>query len=81
MASKWHGKQCPLCNEGTLRDGKIKRQLEYRGRVFESTVKGAFCNQCADGFPEHDDHEEAAGPDSAGSRQARRRGEECLFPL
>ena len=24
MASKWNGKQCPLCNEGTLRDGKIK---------------------------------------------------------
>jgi HTH-type transcriptional regulator / antitoxin MqsA len=60
MASKWHGKQCPLCNEGTLRDGKIKRQLEYRGRVFESTVKGAFCNHCADGFPDHDEREEAA---------------------
>lgn len=60
MASKWHGKQCPLCNEGTLRDGKIKRQLDYRGRIFESTVKGAFCNHCADGFPDQDEREEAA---------------------
>lgn len=60
MTSKWHGKQCPICGEGTLRDGKIKRQLEYRGRIFTSTVKGAFCNHCEDGFPEHDSREEAA---------------------
>lgn len=60
MTSKWHGKQCPICGEGTLRDGKIKRQLEYRGRIFASTVKGAFCNHCEDGFPEHDLREEAA---------------------
>lgn len=60
MTSKWHGKQCPICGEGTLRDGKIKRQLEYRGRIFTSTVKGAFCNHCEDGFPEHDAREEAA---------------------
>jgi HTH-type transcriptional regulator/antitoxin MqsA len=60
MASKWNGKQCPICSEGTLRDGKVKRQLEYRGRVFTSTVKGAFCNHCEDGFPEHDPREEAA---------------------
>jgi len=60
MASKWHGKQCPLCNTGTLHDGKIRRTLEYRAQVFESTVKGAFCNHCADGFPEHNEREEAA---------------------
>ena len=60
MASKWHDKQCPLCNEGTLRDGKIKRELEYRGHVYQTTVKGAFCNHCADGFPEHDPREESA---------------------
>lgn len=60
MTSKWHGKQCPICGEGTLRDGKAKRQLEYRGRIFTSMVKGAFCNHCEDGFPEHDPREEAA---------------------
>lgn len=60
MASKWNGKQCPICNEGTLRDGKIKRQLEYRGQTYEFTTKGAFCDYCHDGFPEHDAREEAA---------------------
>lgn len=60
MASKWNGKKCPLCFEGTLHDGKRKQQLEYRGRVYEYTAKGAFCNHCNDGFPEHDAREEAA---------------------
>lgn len=60
MTSKWNGKQCPLCFEGTLRDGKRKRQLEYRGQVYEYAAKGAFCNHCGDGFPEHDAREEAA---------------------
>ncbi len=60
MASKWNGKKCPLCFEGTLRDGKRKQQLEYRGRVYHYTAKGAFCNHCSDGFPEHDAREEAA---------------------
>ena len=60
MTSKWNGKQCPLCFEGTLRDGKRKQQLEYRGRVYQYTTKGAFCNHCNDGFPEHDVRDEAA---------------------
>lgn len=60
MASKWNGKQCPLCGEGTLRDGKRKQQLEYRGRAYAYTAKGAFCTHCHDGFPEHDAREEAA---------------------
>ena len=63
MASKWHGKQCPICNEGILRDGKQKRWLEYLGRSFESMVKGAYCDRCHDGFLQHDDREEAAWTD------------------
>ena len=60
MASKWNGKHCPICNDGTLRDGKSKRSLEYRGRIYEFTAKGAFCTHCHDGFPDHDVREEAA---------------------
>jgi HTH-type transcriptional regulator/antitoxin MqsA len=60
MASKWNGKECPLCFEGTLKDGKQKQSLEYRGRIYEYTAKGAFCNHCHDGFPEHDAREESA---------------------
>ena len=60
MASKWNGKQCPLCMEGKLRDGKKKQHLEYRGRVYDYVAKGAFCNLCHDGFPEHNAREESA---------------------
>jgi HTH-type transcriptional regulator/antitoxin MqsA len=60
MASKWHGKQCPLCFEGTLHDGEKFQRLEYRGRVYESSARGAFCDHCGDGFPEPDANEEAA---------------------
>ncbi len=59
MVSKWNGKQCPLCFEGTLHDGEKKQQMEYRGRVYESTVHGAFCDHCQDGYPIHDAKEEA----------------------
>ena len=60
MASKWNGKQCPLCLKGTLKAGKQQQHLEYRGHVYEYTAKGAFCNNCHDGFPEHDAREESA---------------------
>jgi HTH-type transcriptional regulator/antitoxin MqsA len=60
MVSKWNGKQCPICNEGTLKDGKDNRQVDYRGRAFTSAVKGAFCTHCHDGFPINDPKEEAA---------------------
>ncbi len=43
-----------------MRDGKKKQRLEYRGRVYEYTAKGAFCDHCHDGFREHDEREEAA---------------------
>ena len=59
MASRWNGKQCPLCFEGTLQDGKQKQRLEYRGQLYDYMAKGAFCNHCQDGFPEHDAKEEA----------------------
>lgn len=60
MASKWHQQPCPICGQGTLHDQSRKQQLDYRGRTYESTVHGAFCDHCADGFPEHDPVEEAA---------------------
>jgi len=60
MASKWNGKQCPLCAEGTLRDGEHKQRLDYRGRIYEYMAKGAFCDHCHDGFPDHDAIDEDA---------------------
>ncbi|MBP9712106.1 MAG: type II toxin-antitoxin system MqsA family antitoxin [Sterolibacterium sp.] len=60
MVSKWNGKQCPLCFEGNLCDGKQKQRLTYRGHLYEYVANGAFCNHCHDGFPEHDVKEEAA---------------------
>lgn len=60
MTSKWNGKECPLCLEGTLHDGKLKQGLEYRGRLYEYMAKGAFCDHCHDGFPTHDAREESA---------------------
>lgn len=60
MASKWNGKQCPLCADGILRDGEHKQRLDYRGRIYEYTVNGAFCDHCHDGFPDHDAMDEDA---------------------
>lgn len=60
MASKWNNKPCPLCSEGTLHDGTQKKALEYRGHLYEYTSEGAFCNHCHDGFPSHNEQEEAA---------------------
>lgn len=60
MASKWNNKPCPLCSEGTLHDVTQKKTLEYRGHLYEYKVAGAFCDHCHDGFPGHDEQEEAA---------------------
>ena len=60
MASKWNGKQCPLCFEGILQDGIGSQRLEYRGQIYEHAVRGAFCTHCHDGFPAHDAQEETA---------------------
>lgn len=60
MASKWNNKTCPLCSEGTLQDGIQRKTLEYRGRLYEYAAEGAFCDHCHDGFPDHDEQEEAA---------------------
>lgn len=60
MASKWNGKPCPLCAEGVLQDGEKPQRLEYRGRAYEYTAHGAFCDHCGDGFPDHDPREEAS---------------------
>lgn len=60
MKSKWDNKQCPLCLEGTLHAGSRKQTQEYRGREYEYTATGAFCDHCHDGFPNYDEREEAA---------------------
>ena len=60
MKSKWNDKPCPLCLEGTLHEGSQKQTLEYRGREYEYTTKGAFCDHCHDGFPNYDEREESA---------------------
>jgi HTH-type transcriptional regulator/antitoxin MqsA len=60
MASKWNGQSCYLCGAGTLHDG-IKTILQkYKGKVFSSETRGAFCDHCTDGFVEFDEKEEAA---------------------
>jgi len=58
MKSKWNNKQCPLCLEGTLHEGSQTNALEYRGYKYESTIQGAFCDHCHDGFPDYDEREE-----------------------
>ncbi len=60
MASKWHGKQCPMCFTGVLRDGVRKQTVNYRGHVYKHSARGAFCNHCDDGVAAHDPREEKA---------------------
>lgn len=60
MTSKWDNQPCPLCFEGTLYDGMREKALEYRGRIYEYRINSALCDHCGDGFPEHDQQEEAA---------------------
>lgn len=60
MTAKWNNKQCPLCFKGILHKGFKNQILEYRGREYEYTAAGAFCDHCQDGFPHHDELEEAA---------------------
>ena len=60
MASKWHGKQCPMCFTGVLRDGVRKQTVNYRGHVYKHSARGAFCNHCDDGGAAHDPREEKA---------------------
>ena len=59
MASKWHMQPCPICAEGTLYDGVQEQEIEYKGKLYRYTSKGAFCDHCLDGFPVHDPKEEA----------------------
>lgn len=60
MASKWNNQICGLCAEGTLHDGIKTIVQRYKGQIFSSQVRGAFCNHCNDGFVEYDESEEAA---------------------
>lgn len=58
--TKWNGQPCPLCGEGTLHDSVKTIAQKYKGNVFTSVTRGAFCDHCSDGFVEHDPKEEAA---------------------
>ncbi len=58
--SKWSGQVCPLCGEGTLFGGVKVISQKYKGKVFTSNSRGAFCNHCGDGFVEPDAKEELA---------------------
>ena len=60
VTSKWNGEPCPLCSQGTLHDGVKTVAQKYKGKVFTSTARGAFCDHCADGFVEPDPKEEIA---------------------
>jgi HTH-type transcriptional regulator/antitoxin MqsA len=60
MASKGHEQVCPVCGVGHLFDGVKSVDQTYKGNVFRSEVRGAFCNHCADGMVEADAEEEAA---------------------
>jgi len=59
MTIKWNGQPCPLCGAGTLRDGVKWVEQAYKGKVFKSESRGAFCDHCADGFVEFDQDEES----------------------
>ena len=54
MRSKWHGQRCPLCGSGTQRDGAKTVAHDYKGYAHSSSIRGSFCDQCGDGFPEFD---------------------------
>lgn len=59
MTSKWHGQPCPLCGEGVLADSTRTVEEQYKGHPFVFVIRGAFCDHCQDGFPEHDAEQEA----------------------
>jgi len=60
MASKWSGQVCHLCGAGTLQDGVKTVEQKYKGQIYRSRTRGAFCDHCADGFVEFDETEESA---------------------
>ena len=60
MASKWHGKQCPICFTGVLHGGTRKQAVNYRGHIYKHSARGAFCDHCNEGIAAHDPREEKA---------------------
>lgn len=60
MASQWNNQVCELCTEGVLHDGIKTVEQRYKGQIFTSQVRGAFCDHCDDGFVEYDESEENA---------------------
>ena len=60
MTSKWNGQPCALCGEGTLLDSTKTITQKYKGQIFSSETRGAFCDHCSDGFVQFEQIEEAA---------------------
>ncbi len=58
--SKWNHKPCPFCAVGTLLDGVRDTEQIYKGHRFSSSMQGAFCSDCDDGFLVINAEEEAA---------------------
>lgn len=57
--SKWNGQVCPNCAEGVLHDGSKTLTQEYKGRTYESKIRGAFCNKCEEAVLVYNAAEEA----------------------
>ena len=60
MVIKWHGKACPMCGHGSLRDALKRSTEQYKGHPFETNNRGAFCDHCEEGFVVFDSRQEKA---------------------
>jgi HTH-type transcriptional regulator / antitoxin MqsA len=60
MTNKWDGKRCPMCAKGTLHSGSKEIAYPYKGYTYLSVRRGAFCDNCNEGFVESDKAEENA---------------------
>jgi len=58
--SKWHGKPCPVCEEGVLHDDIKLMTQGYKGHEYKSRMRGEFCDKCAEAVMVHDAVEETA---------------------
>lgn len=58
--SKWHGKSCPVCEEGVLHDDTKLIVQDYKGHKYQSRLHGAFCDKCDEAIMLHDATEETA---------------------
>jgi YgiT-type zinc finger domain-containing protein len=61
MTNIWNGKRCPMCAKGTLHSGSKEIAYPYKGYTYTSVRRGAFCDNCDEGFVESDKSEEMHG--------------------